>query len=111
MAPTVTSSTRTFPMTHTLRTVSGLGLAALSCIALSGCTTAAPHLSADFGFSVKQAVVSQIADPDATYAATAAPGSNGARVHLAQERYRTGRVIAPSATASTIGLQTNAVAP
>ncbi|MEY4254941.1 MAG: hypothetical protein RLZZ141_168 [Pseudomonadota bacterium] len=98
-------------MTPSLKTVSGLGLATLSLAILSGCTTAKPHLSADFGYAVRQAVVSQIADPDATYNTAAAPGSNGARVQLAQERYRTGRVITPSATASTIGLQNTAVAP
>lgn len=69
---------------------------------LSGCVQSQVHLSDDFGYAVRQAVVAQIADPDARYRGDPAPGSNGARVGLAQERYRTGKVTPPSATASTI---------
>ena len=78
------------------------GLVLVGCFALGGCVESRTHLGADFGYAVDQAVVAQIADPDARYRGTHAPGSDGARVGLAQERYRTGKVTAPSATASTI---------
>jgi hypothetical protein len=77
-----------------------LGLAA----GLAGCAVPQEHLSSDFGQAVRQDVVGQIADPDARYKGDPAPGANGAKVAGAQDRYRTGKVIAPSsAGASTIG--------
>lgn len=95
-------------MTCTMNPLKILGVLALCGIALSACTTAKTHLSEDFGYGARQAAVAQIADPDATYSKALAPGSNGSRASLAQERYRTGRVISPSATASTIGTQSTA---
>lgn len=70
---------------------------------LSGCLSNQRHLSADFGSATRQNIVSQIADPDARYKGDPAPGSDGRRVGLAQERYRTGKVIEPVAVASKIG--------
>jgi hypothetical protein len=65
-----------------------------------------------FGEAYRQHLVSQVADPDAHYAGVPAPGSNGSRVGLAQERYRTGKVIKPvPATASQIGATMGAGTP
>ncbi|MEY4248680.1 MAG: hypothetical protein RJA87_313 [Pseudomonadota bacterium] len=96
-------------MTSKMNCLKIVSLSALCGAALSACTTAKAHLSEDFGYAARQAAVAQIADPDATYSHALAPGSNGSRASLAQERYRTGRVIAPSATASTIGTQAAAI--
>lgn len=70
----------------------GLGLLAAA-LALAGC--AQPKLSQDFGYALKQNVAAQVADPDARYSGTPAPGTDSARVALAQERYQTGKVIRP----------------
>lgn len=60
------------------------------------------NLSPDFGQAVRQDLAAQIADPDARYTGTPAPGSNGDRVELAQKRYAKGQVIQPTtATASS----------
>ena len=81
-------------------------------LALTGCAVSQTHLSSDFGSAVRQDVVAQIADPDARYKGDPAPGSDGARVASAQERYRTGKVIPPAATgASTIGASGGGMAP
>ena len=80
--------------------------------ALTGCLVSQPHLSSDFGSAVRQDVVAQIADPDARYKGVPAPGSDGARVGSAQERYRTGKVTPPAATgASTIGASAGGASP
>ena len=76
-------------------------LAALSAT-LSGCATGAP-LNKHFGEALREDLRAQIADPDARYKGDPDPGSNGERVGLAQERYRTGKVITPVAAASAIG--------
>jgi hypothetical protein len=71
---------------------------------LSGCVQAGT-LNRDFGQAYRQHMVGQIAEPDARYIGLPDPGSNGARVGLAQQRYRTGTVIIPvPATASSIGV-------
>lgn len=71
---------------------------------LSGCVQAG-SLNPEFGQAVRQHVAAQIADPDARYVGDPDPGSNGARVGLAQQRYRTGTVIKPTpAAASKIGV-------
>src|ERR1700758_820286 len=68
---------------------------------LSACAQSSLRISPDFGNAVKQDVAAQIADPDAHYQGTPAPGSSGARVELAQKRYQTNTVIPPlSASAS-----------
>src|SRR3954468_10489536 len=94
------SSTRKIAMTFAKMVL----ISAVLGPALSGCMVSQPHLSADFGSALRQDVVAQIADPDARYKGDPAPGSNGARVGLAQERYRTDTVTPPAATgASKIG--------
>lgn len=98
-------------MTLIKMTIKPLALTLLVSAALSGCTTPQRHLSPDFGFAANQAVAAQIADPDARYSGAPAPGSNGARAGLAQDRYQTGKVIVPSATASTIGSKTTGSMP
>jgi type IV pilus biogenesis protein CpaD/CtpE len=80
--------------------------------ALCGCLVSQTHLSSDFGSAVRQDAVAQIADPDAHYKGDPAPGSDGARVASAQERYRTGKVTPPAATgASTIGASAGGASP
>ena len=84
-------------------------------VGLSGCTESQVRLSPDFGQAVRQDMVAQIADPDAHYLGTPAPGSNGARVDLAQKRYEKGQVIQPSTTTassnSSAGSGDNGAAP
>lgn len=76
---------------------------ALLALGLSGCVESRVHLSQDFGLAVRQNEVAQIADPDARYPAD--PIADGARVGLAQQRYRTGLTIPPATTsASEIGI-------
>ena len=71
---------------------------------LSGCVQART-LNPEFGQAYQQHVASQIAEPDARYVGDPDPGSNGARVGLAQKRYGTGTVIKPvPAAASKIGV-------
>ncbi|HEX5380003.1 MAG TPA: hypothetical protein VFW47_15610 [Phenylobacterium sp.] len=78
---------------------------------LSGCVQSRTHLSSDFGAAVRQDVAAQIADPDARYRGDPAPGSDGARTALSQERYRTGKVTQPVASISTIGVSGAAASP
>lgn len=68
---------------------------------LSGCVQSQAHLGSDFGYAVRQAAVAQIANPDTIYSGPPPP-SDGARAAGAQERYRTGKVIAPTGIASSI---------
>ena len=87
-----------------MRLAKPLLIATALALGLAGCVESQQHLSQDFGSAVRQDRVAQIADPEARYKGVPAPGSDGARVGLAQERYRTGKVIAPSdASASEIG--------
>lgn len=77
----------------------------LSVGALAGCTTPHPTLANDFGSAVHEDMLAQISDPERAYPAQPPP-TNGARVGLAMERYRTGKVIQPMpAAASKIGVQ------
>lgn len=85
----------------TLRTAAILLLAGAG---LSGCVQART-MNPEFGQAYQQHVVGQISEPDPRYVGDPDPGSNGARVGLAQHRYRAGTVIRPvPATASTIGV-------
>lgn len=60
------------------------------------------RLSPDFGDAVRENLAAQIADPDAHYAGTLAPGaSDGARIDLAQSRYEKNQVIQPSSTTAS----------
>ena len=76
-------------------------IAGMLSVSLSGCIESRTHLGRDFGETVHQDVVAQIADPDARYKGVPAPGSDSARVALAQERYTTGKVIAPTTVGAT----------
>jgi hypothetical protein len=83
-------------------------------IGLSACTAQSEmRISPDFGDALRQDLAAQIADPDAHYLGTPAPGSSGARVGLAQQRYQKNNVIQPaSVTASgtaSIGTVDNGV--
>ncbi|HZZ30963.1 MAG TPA: hypothetical protein VFE10_03130 [Phenylobacterium sp.] len=66
---------------------------------LTACADTQPALSPDFGVALRQDLAAQIADPDAHYGATI---SDSGRAALAQDRYRTGRVIAPSAAGASM---------
>jgi hypothetical protein len=78
--------------------VAGASVAGL--LSLAACAT--EPLSPDFGVALKQDLVAQIADPDARYGVP--PDADGARTALAQDRYRTGKVIEPSGLgASKVG--------
>jgi hypothetical protein len=86
-------------------------VAAAAAALLGGCVQAS-NLNRDFGRAYHENIVAQVADPDARYKGDPDPGTNGARVALAQERYRTGKVIRPvPATASTISMSAASPAP
>ena len=70
---------------------------------LSACQESSLRLNPDFGNAVHQDVAAQIADPDAHYEGTPAPGSSGRRVGLAQKRYDTNQVIQPSTSTASSG--------
>lgn len=77
-------------------------------LGISACAQSSLRISSDFGNAVNQDAVAQIADPDAHYEGTPAPGSNGARVGLAQKRYQSNQVIQPSVGgASKVGQADN----
>jgi hypothetical protein len=84
-----------------------LCLLAVAGVALAACTTGRQHLSDDFGRSVREDLVAQIADPDARYAGDPAPASNGKRSALAQSRYERNAVIPPiaSSVSGTMSIQ------
>lgn len=66
------------------------------CMALSACTQSSLRISSDFGNAVRQDIAAQIADPDARYEGTPAPGSSGPRAALAGKRYDANQVVPPS---------------
>jgi type IV pilus biogenesis protein CpaD/CtpE len=87
-------------------------------IAMLGLTACAQNpsqsemrMSPDFGDAVRENLAAQIADPDAHYVGTPAPGaSDGARIDLAQTRYQQNQVIPPSSTTAssrTVGATDN----
>jgi hypothetical protein len=86
-------------MTST-KTVRG-ALVIAACMALPACTQSSLRINPDFGSALHQDVAAQIADPDARYEGTPAPGSAGPRVGLAQKRYDANQVIPPSATTAS----------
>lgn len=78
-----------------------LMLPALACLTLCACTQSSLRLQPDFGNAVAQDQAAQIADPDARYKGMPAPGSDGARVGLAQQRYQQNTVIQPSSVTAS----------
>src|SRR5579863_2806356 len=71
-------------------------------LGLGACAQSELRISNDFGDAVRGDMAAQIADPDAHYAGTPAPGaSDGARIGLAQSRYEKNQVIQPSATTAS----------
>ena len=75
-------------------------------LGLSACaqnpTQSEMRMSPDFGDAVRENLAAQIADPDAHYTGTPAPGaSDGARIDLAQTRYQQNQVIQPSSTTAS----------
>ncbi len=60
------------------------------------------RMSPDFGDALRENLAAQVADPDAHYAGTIAPGaSDGVRIDLAQTRYQQNQVIQPSSTTAS----------
>lgn len=88
-------------MNMTLTCRAALVVAVCLSPALSACTQSSLRISPDFGNAVNQDLVAQIADPDARYLGTPAPGSSGMRVGLAQKLYDTNQVIPPAATTAS----------
>jgi hypothetical protein len=70
---------------------------------LSACSQSSLRLNPDFGNALRQDLASQVADPDAHYEGTPAPGAAGTRVNLAQKRYDTNTVVPPATTSATNG--------
>jgi hypothetical protein len=71
---------------------------------LSACAETRLRDAPDFGDAVRENQAAQIADPDARYAGTPAPGSNGVRAAGAQDRYLHGHVTPPpNVTTSQVG--------
>jgi type IV pilus biogenesis protein CpaD/CtpE len=72
------------------------------CACAQNPTQSEMRMSPDFGDAVRENLAAQIADPDARYAGTLAPGaSDGARIDLAQTRYQQNQVIQPSTTTAS----------
>ena len=85
-----------------------IGLSALGALALTACATHDVNIASDFGRAIEFDQRAQIANPDPHYVGRVAPGSDGARVALAQDHYRTGKVvISPNVAASKIGATGN----
>ena len=79
---------------------------------LAACTQSRLRLDPNFGSAIRQDAVAQIADPDAHYRGTPAPGSNGARVELAQKRYEEDKVTPPAASSgAAAGTASTSIAP
>ena len=76
-------------------------LVAASALSLAGCVQTKLHQSKDYGRSLAFDLKQQIPSPTPEYAGLPAPGSDGARVGLAQERYARDRIIQPSALGSS----------
>ena len=86
-------------------TITRAALAIFCLGSLSACAQSSLRLDPDFGKALHQDLAAQIADPDAHYEGTPAPGTSGRRVGLAQKRYDANQVIQPSAlTASSKSL-------
>ena len=85
-----------------------LAMAAGALLSLSACNQSELRLSPDFGDAVREDIAGQVADPDAHYVGVPAPGSNGARVGLAQSRYENNQVIQPASSTASSGAVGNA---
>lgn len=75
----------------------------LGLLGLAGCMVSQKTLGPGFGVALNEGLAAQIANPDANYASRAAPPADGARVNLAITRYREGKTIVPTASASEVG--------
>ena len=73
----------------------------LAGLILSACAQSSLRINPDFGRAVHEDLAAQIADPDARYKGTPAPGSRGDRVGLAQQRYQNNQVVQPSSTTAS----------
>jgi hypothetical protein len=81
-------------------------LLAVGAIALSGCAQSSLRMDPEFGSAVRQDVAQQIADPDAQYTGTPAPGAAvGERVEQAQDRYAKDAVIQPTKASGSSSMQ------
>lgn len=76
-----------------------------SALALTGCVESKLHESQDYGRSLAFDLKQQI-PPTPQYAGVPAPGSDGERTALAQERYARDRIVPPSVLgASKVGAE------
>jgi hypothetical protein len=72
-------------------------------LAVTACTESRLHLSDEFGQTIRQDQMAQVADPEARYKGTPSAGSNGLRAGIAQARYEHNAVIPPaSVTTSSV---------
>ena len=85
-------------MTSPLRRILLLSALASTGALLSACAETRLRDAPDFGEAVRQDVAAQIADPDAHYAGTPDPASNGNRVEWAQQHYNQHHVTEPANT-------------
>ena len=80
-------------------------LVAASALSLAGCVQTKLHQSRDYGRSLAFDLKQQT-PPTPQYAGVLAPGSDGERVGLAQERYARDRIVPPSVLgASKVGAE------
>jgi hypothetical protein len=70
-------------------------------LGLSACAESRLSIAEDYGQAMRQDLAAQVADPDAHYNGVPAPGSNGRRVGLAQDRYNRNTVIPPASTSTS----------
>lgn len=85
---------QTFMRKNSVRMFKIAALAAPSLLT-GACSESRLQIGDDFGRAMRQDAVAQIADPDARYAGSPPPASNGARAGLAQARYEHNAVIEP----------------
>ena len=70
-------------------------------LGLSACVQSRLSIAEDYGQAIRQDLVAQVADPDAHYKGVPAPGTNGRRGALAQDRYNRNAVIQPASTSTS----------
>lgn len=91
-----------------MKTLPTLGLIALGAATLTACAASQDSMSPGFGRALALDTRAQISNPDPRYIGRVAPGSDGARVAIAQDHYRTGKVvISPNVAASKVGATGN----
>ena len=106
MGRTAMCSTKGMTMSRTAQRLRNAAWIVGAGLVMAGCTESRLQIGDDFGRAVRTDQVAQISDPDARYMGTPAPGSDGSRVGIAQERYQHNAVI-PPASMTTSNVSTN----